>query len=49
VIPFARRRSQNYIEVATAADALIAIERFNPDISILEWALPEEDVFKMLA
>ena len=49
IIDVLRRRSQNYIEVTSAADAKIAIERFNPDVLMVEWALPGEDVFKLLS
>jgi DNA-binding response OmpR family regulator len=43
------RLNQNSIEVETAQEGLIAIERHDPDIVITEWQLPDMDAFKMFS
>ena len=43
------RLNQNYIEVETAAQGTLAIERHDPDIVITEYALPDMDAYQMLS
>ena len=43
------RLNQDFIEVETAQEGLIAIERHDPDIVITEWQLPDMDAFKMFS
>lgn len=42
------RLCQDFIEVENAAEATAAIEFYNPDIIVTEWALPDSDAFKLL-
>ena len=43
------RLNQDYIEVETAEEGILAIERHDPDIVITEWQLPDMDAFKMFS
>lgn len=40
---------QDYIEVETAAEAILAVEQHNPDIMLTEWMLPDMNVFNLLS
>lgn len=44
-----KRLNQDFIEVETAAQGILAIERHDPDLVITEWALPDMDAYKMLS
>ena len=43
------RLNQDYIEVETAEEGILAIDRHDPDIIITEWQLPDMDAFKMFS
>jgi len=43
------RLNQDFIEVETAEEGALAIERHDPDIIVTEWRLPDMDVFKMFS
>ncbi len=43
------RLSQDFIEVGTAEQAIIAIEQHRPDILITEWLLPDTDAYRMVS
>jgi DNA-binding response OmpR family regulator len=43
------RLNQDYIEVETAEEGTLAIDRHDPDIIVTEWQLPDMDAFKMFS
>ena len=43
------RLNQDYIEVETAEEGILAIECHDPDIIIMEWQLSDTDAFKMFS
>ena len=42
-----KRHNQDFIEVGSAGEGIAAIQDYDPDIVIAEWALPDMDSFKM--
>jgi DNA-binding response OmpR family regulator len=49
IIGTLKRLNQDFIEVETAAEGALAIERHDPDIVVTEWQLPDMDAFKMFS
>jgi len=44
-----KRLNQDFIEVDSAGEGIAAIQDYDPDIVISEWALPDMDTFKMFS
>ena len=43
------RLNQDFIEVESAGEGIAAIQDYDPDIVVSEWALPDMDTFKMFS
>lgn len=43
------RLNQDFIEVESAGEGIAAIQDYDPDIVVTEWALPDMDTFKMFS
>jgi len=44
-----KRLNQDFIEVESAGEGIAAIQDYDPDIVVTEWALPDMDTFKMFS
>ncbi len=43
------RLNQDFIEVESAGEGMAAIQDYDPDLVVTEWALPDMDIFKMFS
>jgi len=44
-----KRLNQDFIEVESAGEGIAAMQDYDPDLVVAEWALPDMDTFKMFS